>query len=78
VLCGGEVGQLEEPGTEELALGDKGFQSVLCRLVEERGSLLTSIEVKTLKGFRASSSASMGRNAVETTGTELLEASRRS
>ena len=45
---------------------------------KNRRSVVTSIEVKTRNGFFASSSASIGRNAVATTGTELFEASRRS
>ena len=45
---------------------------------KKRRSVATSIEVNTRNGLRASSSASTGRNAVETTGTELFEASRRS
>ena len=45
---------------------------------KNRRSLVTNIDVKTRNGFWASSSASTGRNAVETTGTELFDASRRS
>jgi hypothetical protein len=45
---------------------------------KKRRSSVVSMEVKTRKGFLASSAGSMGRKAVETTGTELLDASRRS
>ncbi len=45
---------------------------------KKRRSVATSIEVNTRNGFLASSAGSMGRKAVETTGTELVEASRRS
>ena len=45
---------------------------------KNRRSSVTSIEVKTRNGLRASSSVSVGRKAVDTTGTELEEASRRS
>ncbi len=46
--------------------------------VKNRRSAVTSIDVKTRNGLRASSDRSIGRNAVEITGTELEDASRRS
>ena len=45
---------------------------------KNRRSSVTSIEVKTRNGLRASSWVSVGRKAVDTTGTELEDASRRS
>ena len=45
---------------------------------KKRRSVATSIEVNTRNGFFASSSETTGRKAVETTGTELCDASRRS
>jgi hypothetical protein len=46
--------------------------------VKKRRSDGTSIEVNTRNGLRASSPPSTGRNAVDTTGTALAAASRRS
>jgi len=74
----GAVGQLDCLGREQPTRGDERLEPLLGRGVEEAAVSVTSMEVKTRKGLRASSSVSVGRNAVDTTGTELEEASRRS
>ena len=71
-------GQLEQFGSEQGPGADELLQPCLRLRVEEAPIVATSIEVNTLKGFFASSATSTGRKAVETTGTELFDASRRS
>ncbi len=68
-------------GGDQPRLGQQGRVEQLAALEErrprgradpaskKRGSAVASIEVNTRNGLRASSSASMGRNAVDTTGT---------